>query len=80
MTSGIYLACVIHASIRMQEGEMCIKDMSFDKFTEYMTMVAVDHRENGNEATADDYQEAVGRLLRCKRQLILSGHREASFQ
>ncbi len=44
-------------------GQQIYEDMSDREFLEYLTMVCVDLRESGHDATADDYAECVRRLM-----------------
>ena len=39
-----------------------MKTMSTEEFIDYLRRVATDLRENGSEATAEDYEEAARRL------------------
>jgi hypothetical protein len=43
-------------------GQRLFEDMSDEQFLDYLTMVCVDLRESGKDATADDYAEMIRRF------------------
>lgn len=49
-------------------GLRIFEDMSDEQFLEYLTIVCVDLRESGRDATADDYAEMITRL-EAKREI-----------
>ncbi len=53
-------------------GQRIFENMSDEQFLDYLTMVCVDLRESGHEATADDYAEMVKRFMSCRAKLALA--------
>ncbi len=53
-------------------SQRIFENMSDEQFLDYLTMVCVDLRESGHDATADDYAEMVRRFMSCRAKLILA--------